>query len=94
MKLITLNPNNKEKFFGMILKTPIWGNYIFIDHDGHIGYKIANKKHDSFSGKTEIDIHDHWWNHNHPLPIVAEGIMSVEEADKAANDYDESVVLL
>lgn len=94
MKLITLNPNNKEKFFGMILKTPIWGNYIFINHDGHIGYKIANNKRDSFSCKTGIDIHDHWWNHDHPLPIVAEGIMTVEEADKAANDYDESVVLL
>lgn len=94
MKMITLDPNNIEKFFGMVLKTPLWGNYIFIDHDGHIGYKIANKKHDSFAGKTEIDIHDHWWHPAHQMQVVAEGIMTAKEADKVANDYDESGVLL
>ena len=81
----TLDKTHKERFFGMILKTPIFDNYLYVDYEGHIGYKCKNDIRDSFGD----NIHDHWWNHNEPLRIIAVDVKTIKEADKVVNDYEQ-----
>ncbi|XAO15371.1 hypothetical protein [Escherichia phage FL20] len=85
----TLDKTHKERFFGMILKTPIFDNYLYVDYDGHISYKCKNDIRDSFCDKSQADIHDHWWNHDEPLRVIAVDVKTTKEADKVVNDYEQ-----